>query len=97
MNNKQEKLWFKRRRYGWGWTPVTWQGWLTTVILLAAILASAFTLPMRPNEPTTGQIILFLMYAGSATLILIGVSVMKGPSPRFRWGKKSTDNPEEDH
>jgi hypothetical protein len=96
MKDKAEKLWFKRRRYGWGWTPVTWQGWLSTVILLAVILASAFTLPMQPHEPTTGQIILFLMYAGSAILILLGISFMKGPSPRFRWGKKPTDNPEED-
>lgn len=96
MDNKSEKLWFKRRRYGWGWTPVTWQGWLCVVIFLAVIVSSVYTIPMKPNEPTTGQILLFSMYVGSAILILLGVSFMKGPSPKFRWGKKSTDNPEED-
>ena len=26
--------WFKRRKFGWGWTPVTWQGWLTIGMLI---------------------------------------------------------------
>ncbi|MDB5168190.1 MAG: hypothetical protein JWO55_448 [Candidatus Saccharibacteria bacterium] len=96
MNNKSEKLWFKRRRYGWGWTPVTWQGWLTIAAFLAMVVSCVFTLPMKPNEPTTGQILLFCMYVVSAILVLLGISFMKGPMPKFRWGKKPTDNPEED-
>jgi hypothetical protein len=24
------KLWFKAKNYGWGWYPITWQGWLIT-------------------------------------------------------------------
>lgn len=96
MEDKSEKLWFKRRRYGWGWTPVTWQGWLCIVIFLAVVVSCVYTLPMKPQEPTAGQILLFFMYVGSAALILLGISYMKGPSPKFRWGKKSSDNPEED-
>ncbi len=34
----KRKLWFKRRRYGLGWTPVTWQGW-TVVVVVVAIAA----------------------------------------------------------
>jgi hypothetical protein len=96
MDSKPQKLWFKRRRYGWGWTPVTWQGWLCIVVFLAIVISSSFTLPMKPNEPTSGQILVFLMYVAGAVLALIGVSFMKGPLPKFRWGKKSTDNPDED-
>jgi hypothetical protein len=96
MDNKSEKLWFKRHRYGWGWTPVTWQGWLTITAFLAVVISCSFTLPMQPQEPTAGQSILFFMYVGSAVLILLGISFMKGPAPKFRWGKKPTDNPEED-
>ena len=96
MKETLPKLWFKRRRYGWGWTPVTWQGWLAVTLFAAVVISSAFTLPLKPNEPTTGQIIVFLMYVAGAGLTLIGVSIMKGPSPKFRWGKKPTDNPDED-
>lgn len=97
MNDKPEKLWFKRRRYGWGWTPVTWQGWLSIALFIAALISSAFTLPMKPHEPTSGQILLFAMYAGAAILVLLGISFMKGPTPKFRWGAKPTDNPDEDN
>lgn len=96
MSNTPNKLWFKRRRYGWGWTPVTWQGWLSVVIFLAIVVSCIVTLPFKPHEPTSGQILLALIYIGSAILILLGVSFMKGPSPKFRWGKKETDNPDED-
>ena len=31
--------WFvARRRFGWGWQPSTWQGWLVTAVYLAAVL-----------------------------------------------------------
>ncbi len=30
--------WFKRRKYtGWGVTPITWQGWLVTLLLISPI------------------------------------------------------------
>jgi hypothetical protein len=30
-----KKPWFKAKRYGWGWYPVTWQGWLILVAFVA--------------------------------------------------------------
>lgn len=61
------------------------------------VLATPFLLfPVKPEQPTTAQIILFLMIAAGAILMLVGISIIKGPSPRFRWGKKPTDNPDED-
>jgi hypothetical protein len=30
--------WFgPKTGFGWGWTPVTWQGWALTIVLLAAV------------------------------------------------------------
>lgn len=38
--------WFGPRHLpGWGWSPVTWQGWLVIVVFLAAIVACAVLLP----------------------------------------------------
>ncbi len=36
------KYWFKPKRYGYGFTPVTWEGWLATLILVVLIFVSAY-------------------------------------------------------
>ena len=90
------KLWFKRRRYGWGWTPVTWQGWLTLAIFLIVVLCAGALLPMKPADPSVFELVLFFMVTVSAVFLLIGTTLAKGPLPRWRWGKKSSDNPDED-
>jgi hypothetical protein len=30
-------IWFKAKRYGYGWTPYTWEGWLVFFIFLIGI------------------------------------------------------------
>ena len=37
------KYWFKPKTYGYGFYPITWQGWLATLALLVALFASAYT------------------------------------------------------
>ncbi|HEX4198900.1 MAG TPA: hypothetical protein VHZ26_15795 [Caulobacteraceae bacterium] len=31
--------WFRSRTLGYGWTPITWEGWLVTLGLCVALLA----------------------------------------------------------
>ncbi len=31
--------WFKRRRFGWGLTPVSWQGWIYVLMWILLLLA----------------------------------------------------------
>ena len=33
-----QRPWFGPRRFGWGWTPYSWQGWLVTAVFLAGII-----------------------------------------------------------
>jgi hypothetical protein len=35
------RAWFGRKRFGWGLRPVSWQGWLITVVYLIAAYAAA--------------------------------------------------------
>ena len=30
----ERKPWFKPKRFGYGWTPASWQGWAVTLVLL---------------------------------------------------------------
>ncbi len=94
--SKQKKYWFKRRRYGWGWLPVTWQGWLTVAVFLALSLSAARLLPPKPQQPATSELVSFLAILLGLTVALLAIGYAKGPAPRWRWGKKPSDTPDED-
>ena len=36
------RLWFGPRRFGWGWTPVTWEGWALTIVAVIAVGAIGY-------------------------------------------------------
>lgn len=35
----EKKNWFVPKSYGWGLTPICWQGWLVTLIFIALVVA----------------------------------------------------------
>lgn len=89
--------WFKRRRYGYGWTPVVWQGWATVGAFLLFAVGMAFAPLLWPTLSDLQFLALYLiaMLAGLATLLRLGT--VHGPKPRWRWGASETDNPDEDY
>ena len=96
MENKS-RYWFKRRRYGWGWTPVTLAGWVTVLVYLTVVVGAAFyLLPEGSGAPSSLAITTFLLVMLAATFLAIGISYAKGPAPRWRWGASEGDNPDED-
>jgi len=96
MNNNKPKYWFKRKRYGYGWTPVTWQGWLTVIIFLAVTLSGTVALEDTPKNTYSPEVLIYMVLFIIATLLLLFIAYKKGPSPKWRWGKKETDNPDMD-
>ena len=38
---RTKQPWFGRKRYGYGYGPRTWQGWLVTAVLVAFVLLVA--------------------------------------------------------
>ena len=95
MANKQS-YWFKRRRYGWGWIPVTWQGWLVLGVYLAIAVIAAGAFLSAPEETDRKEEAIYFLILTLLTISLIRISYSKGPRPRWRWGKSPQDNPEED-
>jgi hypothetical protein len=93
------KYWFKRRRYGFGWTPTTWQGWLILVVYIVAMVAVALMMGVTGSNTYRHSLQFvepFLFVFVVATIILIAILSAKSPSPKWRWGKKDGDNPHED-
>ncbi len=81
-----QRLWFKAKTYGWGWTPAAWQGWLVTVLYVAAIAGSAF-LFLRPTPTHLGWIGYFSVIA-VASAALITICLKTGEKPGWHWGRR---------
>lgn len=75
----EKRFWFKGKRYGWGWTPVTWQGWLVTAFYaLVVIWYAANASSLNPN---------YILIPIIATIFLFFICYKTGEKPRWRWGK----------
>lgn len=75
----KNNLWFKRKTYGYGWTPSTWQGWAVIVVWLIL-----FYFAVTKIDSEIVKLVSILILTG----ILIFVSYKKGEKPKWQWGKK---------
>jgi surface polysaccharide O-acyltransferase-like enzyme len=83
-------LWFRARRYGWGWRPCSIEGWLVLLMFIAAVFASAliFNIHIRNGGDVATSTI---VYAGTVVALaaaLIAVCWKTGERPRWNWGKR---------
>ncbi|MBX4211799.1 MAG: hypothetical protein KW806_03375 [Candidatus Yanofskybacteria bacterium] len=78
--------WFKEKRYGWGWYPVTWQGWFV-VAGYVALMVWIFRNIDKDSHSVSDTLIPFFPYFVIATGALIYICFKKGGWPHWRWGK----------
>lgn len=83
----QHKLWFKAKKYGWGWYPATKEGWAVMFVYLGFVLSLSLSLEEKVVADT---LIPHLILVTAATTILIVISYKKGAKPGWRWGDKSS-------
>jgi hypothetical protein len=84
LKDNPDHLWFKRKLYGWGWTPATWQGW---VVLLGYIgLVFLFSLTVDESSPVNEVWFTFLLPITFLTFTLILICYRTGEKPRWQWG-----------
>ncbi len=84
-----EGYWFKRKMYGWGWVPVTWQGWVVLGLWLLAVLFFALTLD---HDSLAREVVFtFILPVTFLTVLLIRICYKKGEKPRWQWGISETD------
>jgi hypothetical protein len=85
-NHHEKKLWFRRKTYGWGWTPCTWQGWLATAIYVFFLIL--FVGWLEPTATYKDVILQFGVPFTLVTLIFTEIAYKKGEKPRWQWGRK---------
>lgn len=83
----KKDLWFRNKTYGYGWYPVTWQGWLAIVVYVVVISVVAYVFAWYiPDEVLFTWV--YTPFVFVVTAVLIFVSYKKGEKPRWQWGKK---------
>lgn len=81
------KPWFRPKLYGYGFTPVSWEGWLTTAVFAAALIAAVELIPRLIGDPLLGA-----AAAAAAACLLIAALFAIGlwrtdGELRWRWGR----------
>lgn len=80
LKDNPEGYWFKRKLYGWGWTPVKWQGWLVVIIGIAFAVLGVY---IGETDDAPGAALLgFLIMLG----LIFYFGYKKGEKPRWQWG-----------
>jgi len=99
LQDNPEGYWFKRKLYGWGWTPASWQGWLVLLVWVVIFVGEAVRI--STVAISDGEV---LLYFAPRALVLIGILLVitywKGESPCWQWGlprnkKKEGENIEQ--
>ena len=75
---RDKLIWFRRKSHGWGWVPVTWQGWTITLGWAAFLFLGTALFKNR---------MIFLVYAILLVAVLIKLCYTYGESPRWQWGE----------
>lgn len=97
LKDNPNNYWFKAKLYGWGWTPVRWQGWLS-IVLYVVLLCGIVILQEKDiaGNPDSGtNLLMFGLPILVLTVLLLAVCYAKGEKPRWQWGppkKNDTDS-----
>ena len=78
-------MWFRRKSYGWGWTPSSWQGWLVTFLFVCGILWAVQETGIGTADQEVGK---FYLLLALLSFSLIVIAWRTGEPPRWQWGGK---------
>lgn len=85
LNDNPKGYWFRRKLYGWGWTPARWQGW-AVIAVYVVFLVWMFRYLDRASHSASDTMIGFVGPVVLATLVLVAISYWKGEPPKWMWG-----------
>lgn len=89
VRDNPKGYWFKNKIYGWGWTPVKWQGWLVILGFVALVILNSLAVSNGSGTESEASVKIVWQTIFFA-LILIYVCYKKGEKPRWQWGKENS-------
>lgn len=85
-NTNKKDAWFRAKMFGLGWYPVSWQGWIVTILYITPIIQYAQQ-AKELSLSASDFIINFALPITINTVFLLIICYVKGERPRWRWGK----------
>jgi hypothetical protein len=83
------RYWFKPKIFGYGATPVTWEGWLLATGYLVFVLF--MTLGLLGREPSVVLWVLWVVVIVAVTAAMTWLARLKTEGEwRWRWGRTNT-------
>lgn len=91
LKDNPRGYWFKRKIYGWGWTPARWEGW-AFILLWVALLVEFMRLTRRLATTPTEALALMIIPMAILIALLFLVSYGTGERPKWMWGLEENQN-----
>lgn len=85
-----KNYWFRRKKYGWGWRPVTWQGWLA--VILYVVIAIGLIFIVDADSSFWQMLLTLVLPVIILTIGLVLLAYETGETPRWQWGEKRKDD-----
>lgn len=88
IKKSPNRYWFKRKTWGWGWTPAVWQGWFVTALYIVLVFTLVFTKEeaIAGNPDSGSNFLVFGLPFIIITALFIFIAYKKGEKPRWQWG-----------
>ncbi len=83
----KNKLWFKAKNYGWGWYPITWEGWTVTILYILFIVYRGNKIS-KMFDTDSSFIFRYFFEILFSIIPLLVICYLKGEKPEWRWGDK---------
>ncbi len=81
--------WFKAKQYGYGAQPVTWQGWVLSLIPLLVVVPGIWWITTHRSAANLTAILAWVLLMVVVTAVIAVISARKTDSPwRWRWGRE---------
>ena len=85
LKNNPDNLWFKRKLYGFGWVPVSWQGWLATFLYVGFIVYDFMKID-KNSHSGSDTLIAFAPHFILVTVVFSFICYKTGQKPKWQWG-----------
>ena len=85
LKDNPQGYWFKRKLYGFGWTPATKQGWIVLGVYLVFVVGVTVSIEISNTAPSAAEV---LLPVALATGVLLAVIIKTGEPLKWQWGKR---------
>lgn len=86
VRTPKTRLWFRAKQYGWGWYPVTWEGWLATLMTILLFLPPYLQALRSGTEGNGTDAFWWAILSTLPFIALIILCYRTGEKPSWRWG-----------